>query len=407
MGARVRYGLVGTGDRGVDMFARPLRTEFADVAELVGMYDANPLRAAAAAELAGGGVPVLGSFEALLAERPDVVLVATKDSTHDRYIVGALEAGVDVITEKPMTIDAARCRAILDARERSGRSVRVAFNYRWASIFAEAKRLLVEGAIGEVRSVDFHWYLDTEHGADYFRRWHRRMADSGGLFVHKATHHFDLVNWWLDDRPEAVTADGALLVYGANGPFRAERCSGCAHADACAFHVDVGSDPYFRSLYLEAESADGYLRDGCVFDGSIDIFDTMSATVRYRRGARMTYSLVAYAAYEGVRVALNGTAGRLEIEAIDGRGEADEIRLFPLGSRGEGRVVRVPRDGDGHDGADARLREALFRGATQDPLGRLADALDGAYSILVGVAANASVARGGWVGIGDLLGDAA
>ena len=52
----------------------------------------------------------------------------------------------------------------------------------------------MSGVIGNVVSVDFHWLLDTRHGADYFRRWHRNKRNSGGLLVHKATHHFDLVN---------------------------------------------------------------------------------------------------------------------------------------------------------------------------------------------------------------------
>ena len=48
----------------------------------------------------------------------------------------------------------------------------------------------------------FEWALDTVHGADYFRRWHREKKNSGGLLVHKSSHHFDLVNWWLGDVPD-------------------------------------------------------------------------------------------------------------------------------------------------------------------------------------------------------------
>ena len=406
MTTRRRYVLVGTGDRGLDMFARPLLSTHADVGELVGMYDLNPLRAAAAAALCDHRVPVFDSFEGMVAEtRPDVVIVTSKDATHDSYIVGALRAGVDVITEKPMTIDDERCRAILAAQHDTGRDVRVTFNYRYAPVFTAMKEVLAAGTIGEVRSVDFHWYLDTDHGADYFRRWHRRMENSGGLFVHKATHHFDLVQWWLDDRPEAVMAEGALLFYGTNGPFRGERCAGCAHADECPFHWDVAEGEYFRRLYVEAEPGDGYHRDGCVFDPEVDIYDTMSATVRYRRGARMTYSLNASTAYEGMRAAFNGTTGRAEIEVIESRDlDADEIRVYRFLTQEPERVLRVPRVEEGHGGGDERLQDDLFRGVEADPLGRAAGVRDGAYSILVGVAANRSVRSGGWVRIDDLLG---
>ncbi|HYY28187.1 MAG TPA: Gfo/Idh/MocA family oxidoreductase [Chthoniobacterales bacterium] len=74
------------------------------------------------------------------------------------------------------------------------------------------KELLIADAIGEVKSIHFEWLLDTNHGADYFRRWHREKPNSGGLMVHKATHHFDLINWWLDTTPETNHIDGARSI---------------------------------------------------------------------------------------------------------------------------------------------------------------------------------------------------
>ena len=68
--------------------------------------------------------------------------------------------------------------------------------------------------IGQVTSVHFEWLLNTRHGADYFRRWHRDKRNSGGLLVHKSTHHFDLVNFWIGSHPETVFAFGDLMYYG-------------------------------------------------------------------------------------------------------------------------------------------------------------------------------------------------
>ena len=69
--------------------------------------------------------------------------------------------------------------------------------------------MLKSGIVGEITSVHFEWLLDTRHGADYFRRWHREKRNSGGLLVHKSTHHFDLMNFWLASYPERVYAEGA------------------------------------------------------------------------------------------------------------------------------------------------------------------------------------------------------
>ena len=87
----------------------------------------------------------------------------------------------------------------------------------------------MSGQLGKVEHVAFDWYLNTTHGADYFRRWHRLQSKSGSLFVHKATHHFDLVNWWLDSDPVEVMAYARVAQYGKNGPFRHSHCRPCPH----------------------------------------------------------------------------------------------------------------------------------------------------------------------------------
>ena len=161
----------------------------------------------------------------MLAEtRPDAVIVTTVDAWHHHYIVRALDAGCDVISEKPLTTTLDRLKAIDAARRRSGKSLRVTFNYRYAPAYARFRQLIAEGAVGQPLLVDFSWLLDTSHGADYFRRWHREKANSGGLLVHKATHHFDLVNWWIDSLPAQVFALGDLKFYGRdNAAARGER----------------------------------------------------------------------------------------------------------------------------------------------------------------------------------------
>ncbi len=224
-------------------------------------------------------------------------IVTSMDATHDEYICRAMELGCDVITEKPMTTDAEKCRRILDTQRRTGRAVRVTFNYRYSPPRTQVKELLMSGVIGEVLSVDFHWLLDTRHGADYFRRWHRNRANSGSLLVHKATHHFDLVNWWLDARPSNVFATGHRASTRPQRPTRygltdrGERCLGCPEADKCAFYLDLRATTSCGELYLDNEQHDGYFRDRCVFSEQIDIEDTMSrAACSYDNGASMSYS---------------------------------------------------------------------------------------------------------------------
>src|SRR5690606_15655077 len=277
----------------------------------------------------GAGVPPVRTYQAaafgrmLDAERVDTVIVTSIDRTHDEYIVAALRAGRDVITEKPMTTDADKCRRILDAQAETGGKVTVTFNYRYNPLHARVREVIASGAIGEIGSVHFEWLLDTRHGADYFRRWHRDKANSGGLMVHKATHHFDLVNWWIASSPDVVYGLGRLFFYGEeNGrrrglarPYARAHGSPAAADDPFALHL--ASSETMTALYLDAEHEDGYHRDQNVFGPGITIEDDMAVAVRYRSGATMTYHLTAYSPWEGYRVAFNGSGGRLELDVME------------------------------------------------------------------------------------------
>lgn len=449
---RKRYAVVGLGVRGIYMFLKSLLKEYTDVAEVVALCDVNPKRLAVAVEEAGRPIATYTDFDAMLRDVAiDAVIIATKDSEHDSLIVKALTAGIDVITEKPMTIDDERCRRILEAEQNSPGSVKVTFNYRYTPYVTRVKELLQSGIIGNIHSVQFAWYLDTVHGAEYYRRWHRNKESSGGLLVHKSTHHFDVINWWLGQDPVQVFALGDRNFYGPTRNEHGTRCLTCHVTDTCEFYMDLRKDDLLRRLYLDAETEDGYFRDQCVFDPSINIEDTMSAVVRYSGGTQLSYSLHAFAPFEGWRAVLNGSRGRMEIQvsesfypeaaprlsdrvasrvsaepwqaadALDGGGangksqlqnerrvqlhtiNSDVIRIYPL----YGGAVReeVPRVRGGHGGGDQRLRDMLFRPGTPDPLGHSAGSRAGAMSILIGVGANQSIASGQPVIIADLLGD--
>ena len=161
---RLRYAIVGTGAR-AEMYVRALAVDHADSADIVAFMDPNPIRMAAHNRLLKrcnaapatcyqpeGDGEDLGVFRAMLdKEAVDRVIVTSIDRTHDRYIVAALDAGRDVLTEKPMTIDAPRCRRILDAVARTGRHLTVTFNYRFNPVH-EAVLPSAEGSLAPPRT---------------------------------------------------------------------------------------------------------------------------------------------------------------------------------------------------------------------------------------------------------------
>ncbi|MDQ5980267.1 MAG: hypothetical protein QG602_3243 [Verrucomicrobiota bacterium] len=436
--SKKRFAFVGTGGRAIS-FVEPLVTTYRDHNELVALCDLSAARMAYYNGLLAGdwgyhAVPAYpaAAFDAMLREtKPDTVFVCSKDDTHHDYIIRALRAGCDVITEKPMTIDAEKCRAILDAQRATGRSVRVAFNYRWAPFRTKVKELIATGVIGKVRSVNLEYLLDTNHGADYFRRWHAHAAESGTLLVHKSTHHFDLVNWWLDAIPAQVFAYGDLVFYGKqNAEARGDgaltkypRYTGHPESQGDPFRLDLDESEAFRKIYRAGETDSGYIRDQNVFREGIDIHDQVSLNVRYRTGEVLTYSLTCYSPREGMRVTFNGDRGRIEYHEFIGshmnravrpkdfkleddrpgqEAEGEWIKVFPHFQTGY--VVPMPVIKAAHGGADEILNRSFYTpgAAATDEWNRFAGHEQGAASILVGIAGVESIKRNLPVNLTDL-----
>jgi len=167
-------------------------------------------------------------------------------------------------------------------------------------------------------------------------------------------------------------------------------------------------------MYLDAEAEDGYYRDQSVFGDGISIEDTMGVMVRYRNKAIMTYSLNAYLPWEGFRVAFNGSKGRIQAliverpyvnaeaeAAAEGTTRVKQITVFPMFD--EPYDVAIPTGVGGHGGGDRVMLNDIFGDPEPDPFNRAASHVDGAMSILTGIAANRSIRTGMPVNVDDLV----
>jgi len=423
---KLKVVLVGTGVRGISFWGRRLVEQYPELLEFVGLCDINPGRVEYAKKYMGVDCPTFTDFDEMVDQtQPELVIVTTKDSTHHEFIINALNRNIDVLTEKPLTIDEYKCQAILDAERKSSKNVIVGFNYRWSPYMTKIKELLAKQEIGNLVSVDFHWMLNTSHGASYFRRWHGERQSGGTLWVHKATHHFDLLNWWIDSDPTEVFAYGDLEFYGSNGKVRGDKCRTCEYKDECKFYWDITRNEHYMNLYVANEKYDGYIRDNCLFRHDINIYDKMSAQIKYANNVYVNYSLTTYSPYEGWKIAFNGTNGRIEawldiphfsnMEVSQEELHAAEmsqsdgveiegyqpIILHKLWNKYE--TIQVPFERGGHGGGDKRLHDKIFvNPEAPDPYKHSAGTRDGAMSILIGVAARNSIESGEPVKIAEL-----
>ncbi len=424
--AKRRLVLVGTGSRGTSFWGKRIVDNYSDLIEFVGLCDLNPGRLELAKQYMGIECPVFTDFDEMIEKtKPDLVIVTTVDATHHQFVIRAMELGVDVLTEKPLTTDEVKAQAIIDAEKRTGRKVIVGFNYRYGTLFSAIKEQLAKQPTGKITSVDFHWYLNTYHGADYFRRWHGERDKSGTLLVHKATHHFDLLNWLIDSDPVEVTALGSLDHYGKNNKFKGANCRNCAYTDKCAFYYDITKSRNYMKLYVENEKYDGYIRDNCVWRDDIDIYDKMAVQIKYANNVQVSYSLTTYSPYEGWRIAFNGMTGRLESwedipwrredkinqaerhaaemnQTETGNTRYDEI-FFQKNFDREFEMIKVESTRGGHGGGDTRLQDKIFRDPEMaDPYKHAATSRDGVMSAIIGIAARKSIEENRMVKIEEL-----
>jgi predicted dehydrogenase len=154
-----------------------------------------------------------------------------------------------------------------------------------------------------------------------------------------------------------------------------------------------------------------------VFGEPITIEDTMAVTARYRNGVLLSYCLIAYSPWEGLRVAITGTKGRVELDVIEnvnhllGDQEAiasttgfksTTLKVFPM--FGLPYDVEIPPAEGGHGGADPVMLEQIFSpNPPPDPYRRAASHIDGAASVMVGISANQAMQTGQLITVDDLF----
>lgn len=407
-GQKTKVVLVGTGSRGSATWGKSLVDGYGKWVDMVGLCDINYKRMEYAKKYIGTQAKTYEAkdFDRMIREtQPDYVIVTTTDSFHVDYTVRAMELGVDVISEKPVATEAEQCQRIVDTEYKTGKKVTVGFNMRFMNESPEMKKVLDSGELGRILSINFQEYLNTSHGASYFRRWHGKIKYSGSLLVHKASHHFDLINWLLDADPVEVQAMGKVAFYGHNHSFRGRNCRTCPFTEKCDFYWDMTKNERDMNLYANCEDVDGYYRDGCVWDNEIDSYDTSTTQVLYDNGTYLTYSMNTNLPYEGQYICFTGEKGRMDVRLYNGQPwdvkAPIEIRLSK--DTKTSKIYTFNRSTGGHGGADERVKDLIFKPGVKDTMHQRAGSRAGILSSLIGIAARQSIETGQKINIEDMV----
>jgi predicted dehydrogenase len=252
MNQPLRAAVIGLGFVGPFHVDAIRRAGYGDVVALVG---ANPERTAARATALGVPYATTDAEEVFANADVDVVHVCTPNDSHVELAERALLAGKHVVVEKPLALNAADARRLVELAAERGRHGAVAFTYRGYPMVKEAQRMVADGRLGSLRLVhgaylqdwlstetDYNWRLEPAAGDS------RAVADIG-------SHWFNTAEFISGERITAVCADFATFVPVRQKP--AQAAVAFAESSGERVPVEIGSEDAATILVRFAGGARG------------------------------------------------------------------------------------------------------------------------------------------------------
>jgi predicted dehydrogenase len=323
--------------------------------------------------------------------RVDAIFIGTPDNEHVEPTVAALKAGKHVYCEKPLAITLQDCDTMIQAARQADTVFYLGMNLRHGPVHETIHRAITSGRLGQILTIEANEYYVG--GRTYFRRWNRLREHGGGLWITKATHDFDLLNWMAGGKPVRVYATCELSHYHKR-PEAASHCRICPIKESCRDYYDVEEPfnsevtPDFARLAELVEQATGEPRDICLFNSNKDTFDNGIAVVDYDSGVRATYTVNVVSARSTRQMRVMGTEASLEGDMEEGL-----VHIWPRFSRECITHDLREKMKSGHGGADDQILKDFLRCCRTGEKPRSSWA-DGRASIEVGLAARESCDTG-------------
>jgi len=365
------FALAGAGGRGT-MFAEWLRANVCPGA-VTAVAEPNSERLRAISEM--HHIPKERQFaswkEMLQVPRlADVLLNTTMDSEHVASAVMGMRAGYHMLLEKPMATSLADCATINRVRVETNRAVSVCHSLRYHPIYAEIRRIIRSGLIGDVVSLDQLEAVEVVHQAHSFVRgnWGNE-GRSTFMLLSKSCHDLDIIVDLIDRDCVSANSSGSLFYFRPeNQPAGApDRCvDGCPVEDSCpysALKVYGGDNSWSHHAGLanltmaetrERLSTSPYGR--CVFKTDNDVVDHQVVALEFEGGVTATFTMTAFTPWGGRYLRIHGTKGYVEAKVDQGT-----IDLYEFWANNKHSRIEIPEETGAHGGADATVIKSLIK----------------------------------------------
>lgn len=301
----MKIGMIGYGTRLHVLLDRLLELEMGVEVAAVADPDVAGVKSRLAQKgIAESNVRFYEDADEMLEREPlDGVMIGTRCSLHAAMAVKVMQRNLPLFLEKPVGITPADLERLADASSSSTSEVVVSFPLRNTPLVRLVKEIIDSGRLGTIEHAQA--VNNVPYGGVYYHNWYRDESQTGGLFLQKATHDLDCLNFLLDLRPVGVSAMASKRVFKGSKP-AGLKCGDCEENRTCP------ESPYV----LTRDKREEVTGDWCSFAVDTGNHDSASVLIRYETGMHAVYSQNFYsrksAARRGAR--LIGYDGTVEFD---------------------------------------------------------------------------------------------
>ncbi len=321
---KITFAVLGMGSRGVVYSGKQLM--FPEKMEVVAIADINPDRIVAANKYLK--VPQNRLFHSAeeLFDQPklaDIMMITTQDAQHKDHAIRAMELGYDLLLEKPISNKLEDVVEIANTAKRLGRTVIVCHVLRYTPFYRQVKKLLQEGVVGKIQSVEAAEWVGHLHFAHSYTRgnWHN-SKESSPMILAKCSHDMDIIYWLTESACQKVTSFGSLTHYRKESAPEgaAERCSDCKLEcpwNAHKFYLPrvpkwptniIHPEPTVENI-TEALKTSNYGR--CIYHMDNDVVDHQVVNMELEGGITATFQMNGFAIADTRTLHIVGTEGEM------------------------------------------------------------------------------------------------
>jgi len=326
-----KIGIIGFGTMAAHL-GRELRTVTGGLAKVHAVFDPSDKKFAQACEFIGYEPLRCDNISQLLEQDLDGIVIASPNGCHLENLKELEGNSIPILLEKPLEANFEKISNVLRFAEKYNGPIMVDHVMRYAPIVAQAKELIDSGTIGKICSASF--VQNCFYGNSMYHDFRRTMADSGGMFIEKATHDFDIMLYLLESRPIKVSAIAKMQAYGGDKP-NDLYCSQCQERLTCKESVN---NIHYRSGATEMMEVKG-TDDLCVYAKAVDVPDNEVCMVEFDNGTFGTYAQCFFSP---------PGYGTREYEIIGLEGIL-RISFSLVGNHYKGRILVCPRYGTPQD----------------------------------------------------------